>query len=104
VCIPVLRTLAPLCLAGTLLWGVLANDADASISSLTGGGSGSGGNNSGNGRHNRNSFIINSPSSSHDIQHVRNVNVDGNTVTAAAFCKRPVRHCKIVQKLATFDH
>jgi hypothetical protein len=68
---------------------------------MLGGGGGAG--NSGNGKYNRNSFIVNSPSISRDIQHIRNVNVDGNTVTAAAICKRPARRCTIIQKLATFD-
>jgi hypothetical protein len=96
-----LRTLAPICLAATFIGGILVVDADASVSYVYGGdGAGS---NSGNGRHNRNSFIVNSPSISHDIQHIRNINVDGNTVTAAAICKKPARRCTIVQKLAAFD-
>jgi hypothetical protein len=51
----------------------------------------------GNGKHNHNSFIINSPSKSHDIQHIRNVNVGGNTVTPAAICKKSHR-CTIIQR------
>jgi hypothetical protein len=60
------------------------------------------GNNLGNGRNNRNSFIINSPSISHDIQHIRNVNVGGHTVTPAAICKK-TRRCKIIQRLVVVD-
>jgi hypothetical protein len=83
--------------------GVLADLPDASAAPLPSwGGGGGGGSNSGNGRHNRNSFIINSPSISHDIQHIRNINVDGNTVTPAAICNRP-RRCKIIQNLTVFD-
>jgi hypothetical protein len=57
----------------------------------------------GNGKHNHNSFIINSPSWSHDVQHIRNVNIGGNTVTPAALCKRS-HHCKIIQRLIVTDH
>ncbi|MFB9838849.1 hypothetical protein [Actinoallomurus acaciae] len=57
----------------------------------------------GNGRANHNSFIINSPSNSSDIQHIRNVNVGGTTVTPAAICKGRVRHCRIIQRLSVFD-
>jgi hypothetical protein len=41
---------------------------------------------------------MNSPSLSNDIQHIRNINVGGDTVTPAAICKRHVHHCKIVQR------
>jgi hypothetical protein len=57
----------------------------------------------GNGKNNHNSFIIDSPSFSHDIQHIRNVNVGGNTVTPAALCKKHVRRCKIIQHLVVVD-
>ncbi|MCW2862809.1 MAG: hypothetical protein JWP48_4517 [Actinoallomurus sp.] len=57
----------------------------------------------GNGKFNHNSFVINSPSLSHDIQHIRNINVGGNTVTPAAICKRHVHHCKIVQRFTVVD-
>jgi hypothetical protein len=76
-----------------------ANAGVASSVVTLGGGSGGPVDNLGNGRHNRNSFVINSPSISHDIQHIRNINVGGNTVTPAAMCKRHVRRCKIIQHL-----
>jgi hypothetical protein len=74
----------------------------ASAATLPVHGHGCCGNNFGNGRGNRNSFIINSPSFSNDVQHIRNVNVGGNTVTPAALCKRTGR-CRIVQHLVTYD-
>jgi hypothetical protein len=74
----------------------------AAAATLPAHGHGCCGNNFGNGRGNRNSFIINSPSWSNDVQHIRNVNVGGNTVTPAALCKRTHR-CKIVQHLVTYD-
>ncbi|WP_141959136.1 hypothetical protein [Actinoallomurus bryophytorum] len=80
----------------------LSIEADASAgvaSSAISQGSGGPVGNLGNGRHNRNSFVINSPSISNDIQHIRNINVGGNTVTPAAMCKRHVRRCKIIQHL-----
>lgn len=82
------------------LWAGAAADADASTLPLGGHGSG---NSSGNGSHNRNSIIINSPNDSHDIQHVRNVNVGGATITPAAVCKRTAHHCKIIQKVLFID-
>ncbi|MGH3376042.1 MAG: hypothetical protein ACRDP6_14995 [Actinoallomurus sp.] len=102
--------LAGLCLAGAFFGGVLsiAADAGAAVSQVNlpagqgdGGWSGSG---SGNGRHNRNSFIINSPSQSNDVQHIRNVNVGGNTVTPAAVCRRPARRCTIIQRVVVYGH
>jgi hypothetical protein len=93
------RTLAHACIVALFFGGIICDDADAS----TFHGGGGAANNSGNGKNNRNSWIINSPSVSHDLQHIRNVNVDGNTVTPAAFCKRPVRRCKIVQSLVVYD-
>jgi hypothetical protein len=104
------RTLARLCVAGAFFAGIssVAADAYATVSQVRmptgqgdGGWSGSG---SGNGRHNRNSFIINSPSHSHDFQHIRNVNVGGNTITPAAVCKRPASHCRIVQRVVVYGH
>jgi hypothetical protein len=74
----------------------------AAAATLPAHGHGCCGNNFGDGRANHNSFIINSPSESSDVQHIRNVNVGGNTVTPAAICKR-TRRCKIVQHLVTFD-
>jgi hypothetical protein len=77
-------------------------DANAVVTSsavVLGGGSGGPVDYLGNGRNNRNSFVVNSPSISHDIQHIRNINVGGNTVTPAAMCKRHVRRCKIIQHL-----
>jgi hypothetical protein len=61
------------------------------------------GNGSGNGSHNRNSFIINSPSDSRDFQHVRSVNAGGVTITPAAVCRRTGRHCRITQKVLFID-
>jgi hypothetical protein len=58
--------------------------------------------NVGNGKHNKNSLIFNSPSYSHDVGHVRNVNVDGNTLTNSAICRR-LRRCKIIQHNVTFE-
>jgi hypothetical protein len=66
-------------------------------------GNGAPGGRFGNGRFNHNSFIINSPSWSHDLQHIRNVNVGGNTVTPAALCKNHIRRCKIVQRMNVWD-
>ena len=97
------RSLVEICLAAAIAGGVLADGPDAWAAQLPSWGSGGGdGNHSGNGRNNRNSFIINSPSISHDIQHIRNINVDGNTVTPAAICKRSGR-CRIIQNLSVFD-
>lgn len=62
-----------------------------------------GGNHTGNGSHNRNSVIINSPNASHDVQHVRNIDVSGITITPAAVCKRTAHRCKIVQKVLFID-
>jgi hypothetical protein len=79
----------------------IATDANAGVtSSAVALAHGSGGpvGDLGNGRNNRNSFVINSPSISHDIQHIRNINVGGNTVTPAAMCKRHVRRCTIIQR------
>ena len=83
----------------------IATDANAGTASSAvtlghGGGSGSGSpaGSYGNGRNNRNSIIINSPNWSHDIQHIRNINVGGNTVTPAAMCKKHVRRCTIIQR------
>jgi hypothetical protein len=97
------RSLARLCVVALALAAGLTIEANAnagvtqSVETL---GHGSGGpvGNLGNGRNNRNSFVINSPSISHDIQHIRNINVGGNTVTPAAMCKRHVRRCTIVQR------
>jgi hypothetical protein len=86
--------------------GMMPNDADASAAHFgvpAYGGEGGAASHSGNGKFNRNSFIVYSPSISHDVQHIRNVNVDGNTVTAAAICKKPARRCTIVQRLGAFD-
>jgi hypothetical protein len=97
------RSLVQICLVAALAGGVLADATAASAARFPGWGGGAGaGSNSGNGKHNRNSYIINSPSVSHDIQHIRNVNVDGNTVTPAALCNR-ARRCKINQNLTVFD-
>lgn len=96
------RSLVQISLAIACAGGVLADGPGASAAQLPTWGGGGGGSNSGNGRHNRNSFIINSPSVSHDIQHIRNVNVDGNTVTPAAICNHP-RRCKIIQNLTVYD-
>ena len=78
-------------------------DANAGVAVVRGGGSGGPVGNLGNGRNNRNSFVVNSPSISHDIQHIRNINVGGNTITPAAMCKRHVRWCKIDQRLVFID-
>lgn len=98
------HTLAGFGLATALLGGLLCagTSANASVTPFGGGGSGAG-SGSGNGSHNRNSFIVNSPNWSRDIQHVRNVNVSGVTITPAAVCKRPVRHCRIIQKVVFID-
>jgi hypothetical protein len=80
-----------------VLWPAAAGAAVTPYGHSAGAGTGSG-----NGSHNRNSFIINSPSSSHDFQHIRNVNISGTTVTPAAVCKRPVRHCRIIQKVVVY--
>lgn len=56
----------------------------------------------GNGRANHNSFVIYNPSFSSDVQHIRNVNIGGNTITPAAMCKNRIRHCKIIQNLNAF--
>jgi hypothetical protein len=93
------RALGTICLATAFF--VLASGAGtaagAAITPFGGNGSGSG-----NGRHNRNSFIINSPSDSRDFQHIRNVNVSGNTITPAAACKRHTGHCRIIQKVVVY--
>lgn len=81
----------------------ITTDANAGVTSSAvtlAHGSGGPVGNLGNGRNNRNSFVINSPSFSHDIQHIRNINVGGNTVTPAAMCKRHVRRCTIIQRFA----
>ena len=97
------RSLVQICVAAAFAGGVLAEGPAASAARPPSwGGGGGAGNNSGNGKHNSNSFIINSPSVSHDIQHIRNVNVDGNTVTPAAICNR-LHKCKINQNLTVFD-
>lgn len=83
---------------GTVL--SIGTDANAGVAVVLGGGSGGPVDNLGNGWHNRNSFVVNSPSISHDIQHIRNINVGGNTVTPAAICKRHVRRCTIIQRFA----
>jgi hypothetical protein len=91
--------LARMCLAVMLAGGISSIDVDAGASVVPAGhGGGWSGNGSGNGRHNRNSFIINSPSESRDVQHIRNVNVGGKTITPAALCKHAVR-CRIVQRI-----
>jgi hypothetical protein len=76
----------------------IGTDAHAGVAGVFSGGSGGPVGYLGNGSHNRNSFVVNSPSISHDIQHIRNINVGGNTVTPAAMCKRHVRRCTIVQR------
>jgi hypothetical protein len=96
-----------LSIAAAGCWALLgAPDAGAALtpsSPLPAGNGGWPGSRLGNGSFNHNSFIINSPSSSHDIQHIRNVNVGGNTVTPAALCKHHVHHCKIIQRLNVWD-
>jgi hypothetical protein len=79
------------------------NDAAASPNASRAHGGGWPGDALGNGRNNRNSFIIDSPSISHDIQHIRNVNVGGNTVTPAVVCKGHLRRCKVIQRLVVVD-
>jgi hypothetical protein len=98
----IVRSLVQLSLAAAFAGGVLADGGRAWAARPPGWSGGGGNGSNGNGRHNRNSFIINSPSISHDMQHIRNVNVDGNTVTPAAMCIRP-RRCKIIQSLTVFD-
>ena len=56
----------------------------------------------GNGTHNTNSFLVNSPNFSHDIQHARNANIGGVTISPQALCHHRVR-CKIVQRIAVYD-
>jgi hypothetical protein len=89
-----------LALGAGLSVGAQANAGVASPVMRPRGGSGGPVGDLGNGWHNRNSFVINSPSISHDIQHIRNINVGGNTVTPAAMCKRHVRRCTIIQRFA----
>jgi hypothetical protein len=98
--------LARTCLFVVLVGGIssIGVDARASVVPAGQGDGGWAGNGSGNGRHNRNSFIINSPSMSHDVQHIRNVNVGGQTITPAALCKRPAGRCKIVQHIVVYGH
>jgi hypothetical protein len=80
-----------------------ANAGVATAAVALGGGSGGPVGNLGNGTNNRNSFVVNSPSFSHDVQHVRNINVGGNTITPAAVCKRHIRRCRINQRLVFID-
>lgn len=57
----------------------------------------------GNGSHNKNtSFLIGSPSFSHDVAHVRAANIGGVNVTPVAQCKRTPR-CRITQRVVVFD-
>jgi hypothetical protein len=55
------------------------------------------------GRHSKVGFVINSASWSHDFQHVRPGNVDGNTVTLAAACKWKQPFCKKNQRVIAND-
>lgn len=54
--------------------------------------------NYGNGKWNRNTFVVDSPNSSNDVQHLRNANAGGATLSAIAACKRRVR-CRINQNM-----
>jgi hypothetical protein len=110
-------TLAPAVLTIVMTGAGIVSPAGASIlatgtgsavavparSSDSGNGNGTVNEHSGNGRHNRNSFSINSPEINHGIQHITNTNVSGSTDTQAAFCKRRLRHCRISQRLVVFD-
>lgn len=55
----------------------------------------------GNGRNNRNNISVNSPTINRGVQHVNNTNIDGNTITQAAFCKGRFRHCRFNQRAIT---
>jgi hypothetical protein len=97
------RSPARLWVAALILGAGLAIETDANAGAappvvVLHGGSGGPVGNLGNGKFNRNSFVINSPSFSHDIQHIRNINVGGNTLTPAAVCKHHVRRCTIIQR------
>lgn len=91
------RTLSRACLVAAFLGGISSVGSAASASVFHGGGWG--GNTFGNGKHNRNVFVINSPSSSHDILHIRTVNVGGKTIAPGAVCKKPAGRCKITQRI-----
>jgi hypothetical protein len=93
--------LAKICLAASFFGLVSGTGTAADAAVVPFGGHGNG---SGNGSHNKNSFIINSPNDSHDFQHLRNVNLGGNTITPAAVCRAPVRRCRIVQKVVVYPH
>lgn len=46
--------------------------------------------------------VMGTANDSHVIQHIRDINVGGVTISPGAVGKRPARHCKIVQKIAFF--
>ncbi len=81
-------------LLATVVVGGLPSHAGAALVS-----DGSG---NGNGHHNRNSVAVNDPTWVRGIQHVINVNVDGNTPTQVAFCRRWFRHCRISQHINAY--
>ena len=54
--------------------------------------------NFGNGAHNRNSFLIESPVSSRDFQHLRNANQGGINISSIASCRKYQRRCRIIQR------
>jgi hypothetical protein len=96
------HALAKICLGSMFFGGVfwLGATADASVTPFSTPFRHGGGNGSGNGKGgNRNVLIINSPNSSHDIQHIRNVNTGGNTITPTALCNHLKRNCKIIQNV-----
>jgi hypothetical protein len=53
----------------------------------------------GNGRGNINQFTINSPVINRGIQHSNDGNIFTKDVRQTAFCKKRLRHCKIIQKI-----
>lgn len=55
--------------------------------------------NNGNGKHNYNSFAINSPVSNRGIQHINDAAIGAAAINQNAFCKKRLRHCKIIERL-----
>jgi hypothetical protein len=57
----------------------------------------------GNGKRNKTFVSSRSPEINHGIQNITNTEVDGIANTQASFCKRRFKHCRIVQRINSFD-
>lgn len=99
--------LASLAVVITAVAAAPAIDANAATPTGRWSGSGHGNHNFvghiGNGKFNKNNFSINSPTFVRGSQEISNQNIGGQNPTQAVLCKRKFRHCRVVQRIVTWD-